>query len=46
VDDDIDVIRIVEGRCGAIERSIVEIPFRRDVLPDELVEIMPVLAVT
>jgi len=44
MDDDADVIRVVEGRRGAIERSIIEVPFRRDVLPDELVKIVPVLA--
>jgi len=45
VDDDADVIRVVEGLCGAIERRIIEVSLRRDVLPEELVEIVPVFAV-
>ena len=45
MDDDADVIGVVEGRCGAIERSIIEVPFRRCALPDELVEVVPVFAV-
>ena len=45
MDDDRDMIRIVEGRGGAIERSVVEVPFGRRRLPDELVEVMRVLAV-
>ncbi len=36
MDHDADVIQIVEERCGAIERGIIEVPFRRTVLPDEL----------
>jgi len=45
VDDDADVIRVVEGPRGAIERRIIEVPFRRTVLPDELVEVVPVFGV-
>jgi hypothetical protein len=45
MDDDADLIGVVEGLCGAIERSITEVPFRRDVPPDEFVKIVPVLAV-
>lgn len=45
MDDDGGVIRVVEGGYSAIKRSIVEVPFRRDVLPDELVKIVPVFAV-
>ena len=26
---DADMIRVVEGRCGAIERGIIEVPLRR-----------------
>ena len=46
VDDDVDVIRIVEGRGSAIERVVVEVPLRRGDLPNQLVELAPVLAVT
>src|SRR5689334_13228019 len=46
VDDDRDVIRIIEGRRGAIERRIVECPLRRSELPDELVEIAPVFLIS
>ena len=28
VDDDVDVIGIAEGRCGAVERVVVEVPLR------------------
>src|SRR5882762_22673 len=45
MDDYADVIRIVEGRRGAIERSIIEVPFRRSALPDELVEVVPIFGV-
>src|ERR1700684_1432916 len=45
VDYDGDVIRIIEGRCGAIESGIVEIPFWRSELPNELRKIAPVLVV-
>src|SRR6267142_6076179 len=45
MDDDADVIRVVEGPCGAIEHRIIEVPFRRAVLPDELVEVVPVFGV-
>src|SRR5580692_102876 len=40
-----DMIRIVEGRCGAIERGIVEIPFWRSELPNELGKIATVFVV-
>jgi len=45
MDHDADVIRVVEGRCCAIERGIIEILFRGSDLPDELREIVPVLIV-
>ena len=45
MDHDVDVIGVVEGLRSSIESGIVEVPFRRDNLPDELVEIVPVLAV-
>ena len=28
VDRYVDVIRVVEGRCGAVERLVVEVPLR------------------
>ena len=45
VDDDIDVIGVVERRGAAIERRVVEAPFRRRGLPDQLRELVPVLLV-
>src|SRR5262249_57457692 len=45
MDDDVDVIRIVKGRGGALKRSIIKIPLRRGALPDELVKIVPILVV-
>src|SRR5262245_59238066 len=39
------MIRVVEGRCAAVERNIIEVPFWRSELPDELVELMPVFFV-
>ena len=45
MDHDADVIEVVEGRRGALERGIVEIPFRRSDLPHKLVEIVPVFGV-
>src|SRR5215471_18375865 len=45
VDDNGNMVRIVEGGSGAIERRVVEFPLRRSELPDELVEVMPVLVV-
>src|SRR5688500_16876813 len=44
VDDDVDVIGIVEGCGGAVKRAAVEVPPRRCDLPDQLVELAPVLA--
>jgi hypothetical protein len=31
MDDNTDVIRVLEGRCRAIERCIIEMLLRRDV---------------
>ena len=45
MDYDGDVIRIIEGRCGAIESGIVEIPFWRSELPNELGKIATVFVV-
>jgi hypothetical protein len=46
VDHDIDVIWIVECRCAAIERSIVEVPARRSDPPDQLRKLTPILLVS
>jgi hypothetical protein len=40
-----DMIRVFEGYCAAIERVIIEVPYRRGKLPDELVEILRVFFV-
>src|SRR5262249_43478580 len=40
-----DVVRVVEGGCAAVERGIVELPLRRGELPDQPVEVAPVLLV-
>ncbi len=45
VNHDADVIRIVEGRGTAIERGVLELPFGRRDLPDELRKGVPVLVV-
>ena len=45
VDHDGDMIGIVEGRGGALERGVVEIPLRRGELPDQLGEVAPVFLV-
>jgi hypothetical protein len=46
MDHDTDVIRIIEGRRGAIECGVIEIPFRRAVLPDEFCKSVPIFFVT
>ena len=38
------LIRIVESRGAALESGVVEVPFRRSELPNELGKIAPVLA--
>src|SRR5258708_16506728 len=43
MDHDADMIRIVKGRCAAIERGVVEVPFWRSDLPDELRKVLPAL---
>ena len=45
VDDDVDVVRVLEGCRRPIERCVVEVPLRRGKLPDELVEVVGVLTV-
>ena len=42
---DRDVIGIVEGRGTAIECGIVEVPFRRSNLPNEVGKVVPVFVV-
>jgi hypothetical protein len=36
VNHDADVIAIIKRRSAAIERGVIELPFRRSELPDEL----------
>src|SRR5690242_11996255 len=45
MDHDADMIGIVEGGGAALEGSLVEVPFWRSELPDELREIMAVFVV-
>src|SRR5258705_8290687 len=45
VNHDVHLIRVLERSRGSIERSVVEAPFRRSDLPDELREVAPVLVV-
>ena len=42
MDDDTDMVRVVERGRAAIERGVVEVPFWRSRLPDELGKIAPV----
>src|SRR5215212_7927020 len=42
---DLHMIRVVQGRCAAIERGIIEVPLRRGDLPNELRKIVPVFVV-
>src|SRR5262249_40994941 len=45
MDDDVDVIRVIESRRAAIEGGVVEPPFRRSELPDQLRKLAPVFFV-
>ena len=45
MDHDADMIRIVEGRRAALKGGIIEVPFRRSELPDELGKVVPVFLV-
>jgi hypothetical protein len=45
MDHDRNMIRIFEGGCAAIEGRIVELPFRRSDLPNQLGKIAPVFFV-
>src|SRR5262249_3704929 len=40
-----NMVRIFEGGRAALERGVIEIPFRRSLLPDQLRKIVPVLVV-
>src|ERR1044072_1201316 len=44
-DDNGDVVGVVEGRRAALERRVVEAPFGRSELPDELVKVTAVFFV-
>src|SRR3954452_20876294 len=46
MNDDVDVIRVVEGLGAARERRVVELPFGGSELPDELGKFASVLFVT
>jgi hypothetical protein len=43
MDHDDDMIRIVEGRCRAVEGCVIEVPLGRSDLPDELRKFIAVL---
>lgn len=45
MNDDVDVVGIVEGRGGASIGVVVELPRRRRVMPNELVEVARVVAI-
>src|SRR5262249_58829404 len=40
-----NMVRIFEGGRAALESGVIEIPFRRSLLPDQLRKIVPVLVV-
>jgi len=46
MDDDVDVIRVVEGCRAASERGVVEVPLRRRESPDQLREFAAVFVIT
>jgi hypothetical protein len=45
VDGDGNVVRVFEGLCAALEGGVIEVPFRRSLLPDQLGKIVPVFVV-
>jgi len=45
VDGDGNMVRVFEGLCAALEGGVIEVPFRRSLLPDKLGKIVPVLVV-
>src|SRR5882757_3239365 len=46
MDHDGDMVWILEGRGAAIKRGVIERPFRRCRLPNQLREIVPVIFIT
>src|SRR4051812_39113014 len=46
VDDDLDMVGIVEGRSASVEGGVIEGPFRRGKLPDQLCEVPAIPVVT
>jgi hypothetical protein len=45
MDDNLDVIRVIEGSRATLKHRIIEVPLRRSKLPDKLVKVMPVFFV-
>ena len=45
VDHDADMVRIFKRRCATIECGVIEIPFRRSDLPNDLRKLTPVFVV-
>src|SRR4030095_8103534 len=45
MDHDLDMIRIVKGRSGSIERGIIELPLGRSELPNQLRKLLSVFFV-
>src|SRR5215510_11681727 len=45
MDDDTDMIRVIEGRRATFKGGVLEVPFRRSELPNELVKFSPVFFV-
>ena len=45
VHHDVNMVRVGEGRCCAVVRGIVEIPLRRSLVPDELIELVEVFRI-
>jgi hypothetical protein len=46
MNDDGDVVRVVKGCCAAIECIVIEVPFWRGELPDELRKITLIFLVS
>ena len=45
VHHDVNMVGVVEGRCCAVVRGIVEIPLWRSLVPDELIELVEVFRI-
>ena len=45
VHHDVNMVRVVEGSCCAVVCGIVEIPLRRSLVPDELIELVEVFRI-